>query len=395
MEDLSDQLEKLGAEQATAIASARRRRENGEGCANTLADLGRRIAEMEARKGEVSRQVERAEKAASLCQRLEDSRKAAAGLEDDLDDRYARAADAADEAERAKDALPHLEFLVRHRADFRRAVKEEADACKAESNAGAEVRRFLAEEAEAKDAAVAAEAGKVRAKQAADVAAHKLSEANIRLERFGAVALLGAPSVGRRSTKNTPPESERGSSGCARDAEAKRKDLQNELDHAEAAVEATRETLKQCQAQRQKAESISDASGRTRVQAKERSDTARIQFDQAIAELAGEYASWVAPIEADGFPTTMDMDEIRPLKAALPGLIQGRDRLRILVEERDRTASDIATLEQAVLAVGAPEDVSAAREEVTRLQRSLAELRADSKNAADARARPRQRNAST
>ena len=123
-------------------------------------------------------------------------------------------------------------------------------------------------------------------------------------------------------------------------------------------------------------EEIRDTEVRSRQLAADCAGGSRVKFEQSAQELSEEILSHLPPIEESGFPSTADLQRYRRLKADLPGLVRERDRLRLRVDDREKTSAEISTLQQAVAAIGAPEDVTAVREELSQLGEAISGLTA-------------------
>src|SRR4051794_39179343 len=83
-----------------------------------VAALDRQILTSDAEQKRLSAEIGRAEQAAGLHEKLGALKKKQ--FDQNLDDRVARAEKAVAEAQSMKDALPHAEPLVKHRADYHR-----------------------------------------------------------------------------------------------------------------------------------------------------------------------------------------------------------------------------------------------------------------------------------
>src|SRR5262249_37062974 len=109
-------------------------------------------------------------------------------FDQDLDDRVTSAEKSVAEAQSMKDALPHIEPLVKHRADYHRAVADNATATEAVNTAWAEVERLRLAEKAARGELDNATTGKGEAEQAAAVAKDQHDQAIRRRDRFASTA---------------------------------------------------------------------------------------------------------------------------------------------------------------------------------------------------------------
>lgn len=363
------------ARQATTASAAEQERQKAAGFRDRGAALDRQIAESEHGCQRLRDQIQQADNAAELHSRLATRRDELCGFAPDLDTAFAQAESAALDAQAAKDAIPHLEGIGRHRQQYRKATADAQAAKQVESDTAARLGRLIDAEAEARKAAELAKNGQAESERAVAVAEDRLAEAIRRRDQFAKLAGAARCSecdqeIGPEHARCQQSKREQ----TVRDADA---DVQRCRGEVAAATEAATQAWKlseQCEAERRDAEGVLENAAAARRQAEQRSADARIGFDAALAELTEDFRCRVPGIEGDGFSTAEDLAELRRLRSELPQRTQERERLSGLRRDRDACSTDITTLEQAVRAIGAPPDVSAARIALADQEEALAGL---------------------
>lgn len=361
--------------QTAAVSAAEQERQEAAGFRDRVGVLDRQIADTEHGCQRLRDQIQQADNAAELHDRLATRRDELRGFAPDLDTAVAQAESAAVECQAAKDALPHLEGIARHRQQYRQATTEAQAAAQVESDTTAGLGRLIDAEAEVRKAAELAKNGQAEAERAVAVAEDRLAEAIRQRDQFAKLAGAARCSecdqeIGPEHARCQQSKREQ----MVRDTDA---DVQRRRAEVTATAEAATRACKQgeqCEAERRDAEGVLEKAVTARRQAERRSADARIGFDTALTELAEDFRRRVPVIEADGFPTAEDLADLRRLRSELPRRSQERGRLGDLRRDRDACAGEIANLVQAVRAIGAPADVSAARVALAGQEEALAGL---------------------
>jgi len=350
------------ARQATTAGAAEQERQKAAGFRDRVGALDRKIAETEHGRQRLRDQIQQADDASELHNRLATRRDELRAFEPELDAAFAKAESAATQAQAAKDALPHLEALARHRQQFRQATADAQRAAQVESDTAADLTRLTTAETEAKQAAELAKNRQAESERAVAVAEDRLAEAIRRREQF--TKLAGAARCSECDQEIGPEHARCQQSKreqMVRDADGEVQRCRGEQTTAADAATHACKLSEQCDAERRAAAGVLENAATARGQAERQSADARIGFDAALAELTEDFRGRVPGIEVDGFPTAEDLADLRRLRSELPQRTQERERLGGLRRKRDACATDIATLEQAARAIGAPPDVSAAR----------------------------------
>jgi len=140
-------------------------------------------------------------------------------------------------------------------------------------------------------------------------------------------------------------------------------------------AEATRQAARQAEADRRQAELARKQAVDAKQGAEVRAAGATADFAKARAELSPQLAAQAAPIAAVGFPSALDAAQARETGRQVQSRTRAHDDWRNRRQERDQTAETIRTLLQAVSAVGAPADMTAAQAHLTELEAQLKELK--------------------
>jgi DNA repair exonuclease SbcCD ATPase subunit len=345
---------------AALLQAAEQERQKAATHGKSVVELDRMIglltAECERRRGE----IQKADQAADLHGRLKLER--AKSFASDLDDQFALAESAVTEAQAARDALPHLEVILRSRAAHHKATADASSAKDAATAAADEATRLQAAEREAADFAVAEATRAETARQAAALAVAQLEQARDQLSQFGSVAGEAVCSRCRQPIGPEHVERERRELEQAiRDAQAKCDEPRRQAESATEAAGAAQRAKQQREAERRRAETARDNAARDHSAAVTTANGARTTFDNALAELSRDLAERIVAIDVEGFPTRADLDHARETARQVDNRTRTCNELRRQCQDRDATAKAIATLEQAVTAVGAPTDVTEAR----------------------------------
>jgi DNA repair exonuclease SbcCD ATPase subunit len=363
------------ARQATTASAAEQERQKAAGFRARVSTLDHQFAETDHRCQRLREQIQQADNAAELHNRLATRRDELSAFAPHLDTVFAQAESAAGDAQASKDALPHLEVLARHRQQYRQATADAQTAAQLESDTAAHLTRLTTAETEAKQAAERANNRQAESERAVAVAEDRLAEAIRRRDQF--TKLAGAARCSECDQEIGPEHARCQQSKLEQlvsDADGEVQRCRGEQTAATyAATHACRLSV-QCEAGRRDAEGVLENAATARRQAEQRSADARIGFDVALAELTEDFRGRVPGIEFDGFPTAEDLADLRRLRSELPQRTQERERLGGLRRKRDACAGDVTTLEQAVRAVGAPPDVSAARAELSSQELALVGL---------------------
>jgi DNA repair exonuclease SbcCD ATPase subunit len=381
-----DRLRQRSGEQATAIAhheelvtALQRTRAEIDRCREQIGDLERQILTGQADEQRLSKEIKRAEQA--LHTRL--ALLKGESFDPDLDDRIRDAERATTEAQLAKDALPYLDAMARHRAEYRRALGEELAATEDVTAASVDVEQLRRREAAA--AAESSEAARSRgeAEQALAVAADQRQAAIGFRDRFAEATAKPVCSECRQPID-------------ARHVAKERDKLERRIHEADASLERRRDQVatavteadaaqnrhRRLESEWRAAEQWCGDAIRARDDARRRAAEAQAAFDRARNTLGDPFADRVPALAADGFPTSDDLVEIRTTAHDLAARACRRDGRLQRRRDRERTRSEIQLLEQSIDAIGAPADVTAARTERARVEAELAGLR-DGRRAAE------------
>jgi DNA repair exonuclease SbcCD ATPase subunit len=357
------------------IAAAAQERQKAAAHRDRVAELDRQIGTTDHRCQQLREQIRQADSTAELHSRLATRRAELLTFEPELDSTFVEAQAAVVEAQAAKDALPHLEALSRHRDQHRQATKDARQAAGVEVEQAGQIERLIGAETEARQAAEAAANRQADAERAVAIADDRLAEATRRRAEFSVLAGSARCSVcGQEIGPEHAAREQANLEQAVREAEAQAAQCQRIRTTSSDAVTAARTLREQRETERRAAEAVRDEATRTRKQAERKASEARTGFDTALADLSEDFQRRVPGIDVDGFPTAADLNDLRRLRAGLPGQTRERDRLGKRQRDRDACAGDLATLEQAVRAVGAPSDVTAARAELSQGEQALRDL---------------------
>jgi DNA repair exonuclease SbcCD ATPase subunit len=361
--------------QATTAGAAEQERQKAAGFRDRVVALDRQIAETDHRCQRLGEQIQQADNAAELHNRLATRRVELREFAPDLDTAFSQAESAVADAQAAKDAIPHLEAVARHRPQYQQATAAAQGAVQVEADTAADLTRLTTAETEAKQAAERAKNRQAESERAVAVAEDRLAEAVRRREQF--TKLAGAARCSECDQEIGPEHARCQQSKreqMVREAEAEVQRCRGEQTAATDAATRACRLSEQCEDDRRAAEGVLENAATARRQAEQRSADARIGFDAALAELTDDFRGRILGIEVDGFPTAEDLADLRRLRSELPQRTKERERLGGLRGKRDACAAEIATLEQAVRAIGAPPDVSAARIALAEREKALAGL---------------------
>jgi DNA repair exonuclease SbcCD ATPase subunit len=345
----------------------------------------RQILEADAEQKRLSAEIGRAEQAADLHQRLNTLRNKQ--FDPNLDNRVDSAEQAATEAQSIKDALPHVEPLVKRRADYHRAVADDRTATDNVAAAWAEVERLRQAETVARGESHAATLRKGEADQAAAVAQDQHEKAIERRDRFATTAKEPVCSECGQPIDATHAAKERKKlEHAVKTAETNLERCRGEVSAASADATAAQDRHRQAEADYRTAQQQHGDAVRARDDARGRITTAHTAFEQSFGALDEPFSSRVAAIAGDGFPTADDVVQMRTTAKELAVRVRVRDGLLQCRRDREQTTRDIGVLEQSVAAIGAPADVTVARADLGKIETALTGLRdtrAEADNARD------------
>jgi exonuclease SbcC len=330
-------------------------------------------------------QIRLADNAAEMHRQLAQRRNELCTFDPGLDSAVTRSEAAAIEAQTAKDTFPHLEAIARCRQQYQRAVADSQLAAQVETGMTADIARLIDAETQANRAAVIAASRKAEAEQAAAIANDRLAEARRRKERFATLA--GTNRCSECGQEIGPEHAEREQSKldqAEREADAQAQQREQALVAAgNGAIEAS-QLYERYRAERQGAEAALVDAGKSRQSAEHRAAEAWAGFESSFSELNVEVQRRVPQIDGDGFPTADDVTSLRHLRGELPERMKERQRLYERRQARDICAADIATLEQAVRALGAPPDVDVTRAELSSQEQLVGNLAAEGRQSNEA-----------
>jgi DNA repair exonuclease SbcCD ATPase subunit len=231
------------------------------------------------------------------------------------------------------------------------------------------------EETEAARFAQAEEERAEAARQAVAVAASRATDASERLNRFRTAVGGAVCSVCLQPIDAEHAAREEATLVQAlRDAETAAERCREECRTATEAATAARQIAGELESQRRQAAADRDNAAHNCRQADAQAGAARTAFENARAELSPELAALVAGIDTDRFPSRTNVAGAREIGRHLPARMRAAAALRTRRQDRDNYISAIATLEQAVRAVGAPMDVTEVRAELACGEQRLEEL---------------------
>lgn len=343
--------------------------------------LDRDILTSDAEQKRLAAEIGRADQTAVLHKKLRELKETP--FDQDLDDRVSRAEQAVSEAQSMKDALPHIEPLVKHRADYHRAVADNATATENTNTAWAEVERLRVAENAARQELDNATIRKGEADQAAAVAKDQHDKAIQRRDRFALMATkpvcseCGQPIDAKHAAREHETLKQ-----AVQSAVANLKQRIGDVTTASGKATAAQKNHRQREADCRAAEKRHDNATRARDDASGRAITVRTAFANALHALDEPFAGRVAAIGDQGFPTTDDVGKMRAVAKELTARLRSHTSLLGQQRDRDQTRRDIQVLEQSVAAVGAPADVSNARTELAAIKTALPGLR-DKRSKAD------------
>jgi hypothetical protein len=264
--------------------------------------------------------------------------------------------------------------IFRNCAAYFQATVALQTAADAEATATTAVEQLRQEEAEANRLAQTDADRAEQARQAVAVANAKLVQARDELARFGtveeAICKRCRQPIGPEHLERERADLER----AAGEAEAEVQRLQAISDAATAAADNARQCLEQRQTQRLQTETAREEARRGRRNAETAASTARTAFEAARDVLPPAFAVRIGDIVTQGFPAEADVAAARALGQELLARIRRQEELRNQQRDRQATIETIATLQQAVNAVGAPANPAEAQARLAQLDQHLADL---------------------
>jgi DNA repair exonuclease SbcCD ATPase subunit len=339
-----------------------------------VAEFDRQILAADAEQKRLAAEISRAEQAAQLHQRLSTLRNKQ--FDPKLDDRVDSAEQEATEAQSMKDALPHVEPLVKHRTDYHRAVADHATASENVTAAWAEVERLRQAETEARGELQTATTRKGEAEQAAAVARDQHKKAVERRDKFATTATQPVCSeCGQPIDATHVAKEHRKLEQAVNTAKSNLDRCCGEVTAASAAATTAQDRHRQAEADYRTAEQQHGAAVRARDDARSRITAAQTAFNNALGALDEPFSRRVAAIAGEGFPTADDVLQMKAIAKELAARVRARDCLLQCRRERDQTNHDIGVLEQSVAAIGAPADVTGARADLAGIETALTGLR--------------------
>lgn len=368
-------------------AAAQRERERAASCRGRTSGLRTDIATAAARRDRLAEQIRQAEQAAALHQQLHHTQAVLTRTPVDLDEQLARAEVLLLESQEARDAFPHLAALAAHRTSHNRAAADAREAAEAEAALGSALDRLRAEAAELALQAATAAARAEEARQSAALAADHHARCRERLERFRAVVGSNTCPECGQSVDAAHAERERANlEGAVRGTDERAAECRDAASEATQEAERARQAALESETERARTEAARvEAAGR-RNQAEAQVHASRAGFATALGELPPSVAGRVAQVDAAGFPSDADAHAARELGRQVGPRTRDRDELRQLSQDRREALRALDTLTQAIQAVGAPPDVTAARNELAACTAEIARLEAECE-AADGAAR--------
>lgn len=371
-----------GEELAQALTQSRSQKDEHR---EQVAEFDRQILLGEADEKRLLAEINRAEQAVDLHTKLAALK--AKQFDADLDARTTAAEQAVTQAHAAKDALPQMDLLVGHRADYHQAVTDECTAAEEARTASAAVAQLVEAEATALAELTTSTARKQEAEQASAIAQDQYEKTVKRCDEFAATATKPVCSECLQPIDAKHAARERAKlEKAVQDAQANVNTWRGEVVSRTAAADTAKDRHGRLEADRRAAEQRHNEAVRTGGECHRRASGAERAFARALKALGTPFSDQVAAIADAGFPTPDDVITIRATAADLTERIRIRDELLGLQRDREQTARDIKLLQQSVTAVGAPSDVTAARTERTQIELNLTTLRTRRSTTEQARA---------
>jgi DNA repair protein SbcC/Rad50 len=372
-ETVTEQHRNATQRQAELVADTERVRQQIADHRGRMSELDRQFHTTKVECQRLRVEINQAEQAADLHHRLDEAR--ARHFDPDLDMQLALAQAAVAESQASRDATPHLEAIHRNRAVYRQATSDARISADSETASTAELVRLEEAVADARHVADAARERGQAVGQAVAVAESRLTHARNRITRFSTVAGAAVCSECGQPIDATHVARELDRlEQAVREADAEALRCRGELRTAIDATEAAQQFARQRENERCVAEKARDTAARNRRDAVARANSARLAFDNARLELAPDLADRVGEVDSPGFPTDGEVNQARVTGQQLQTRIRTRNEVQAYCQERDNTANTIQMLTQAVAAIGAPADMTAARAELTRCEQCLGEL---------------------
>ena len=347
----------------------------GQKYAGTCEDLKQAIASRTAALKELQAEIDRAEKAAEQYRLLAEDEKALTQLPALLDGQRREAAEAMEAAQAAKDALPHLRTLSGQREAFHQAAAALKAATGSETEYAAKKDRAAAAKAKAIETEKVANAALAEAREHYAVLKDRIKDVQIKQQRFLQEADAQICSACGQPVDEAHAEKERLSfEKQLQEAEAERLRVEESGKTLKKSAEDATKARIQCEADAGTAETGLNGARQQWQLAEQKSAMARRTFQDALAGLAAEIARNVPAIELTGFPAESDVAAASRAAGELAAAQRKLSGCDALIQKRQSLEGAIRTRREAVKAIGAPPDVSAARTQATTLLKELQTL---------------------
>ena len=303
-----------------------------------VAGFDRQILLGEADEKRLSAEINRAEQAAKLHEKLAILK--GKQFDADIDDRTKTAEQAVAQAQAARDALPQLELLVGHRDDYHQAVVDECAAAEDARTALAEVGRLHEAETAALSELNSATACKQEADRASAIAQDHHEKAVKRCGDFAATATKPICSECLQPIDATHAAKERRKlEQAAQVAEADLNRWRGEAVSRTSVADAAKDRHGQLEIDRRAAEQRHNDAARTGVECHRRAAEAQAHSLAPSRRFGKPFSDQVAALADAGYPTPDDVITIRTTAEDLTARVCTRETLLVLQRDREQTGA--------------------------------------------------------
>ena len=374
-ENLSVQLADVSARKEGLAASVDQERQKAEQHREAVADLDRRIPEMDAQVQGIISQMHLAEDAAQLRRELQSLDVLLQEFPVDLDDRLADGETRLVHARAARDALPHLEGMSEARRKYLASVETAANASLAEAAESAEAERLSGDVRAAESGRAAADQVQRDAERQKAEATARWKDAKDRLQKFRTVAGGAVCSECRR-----PIDADHAAEEIEK-LEVEIRACEQRMEGCVTAVQVATEqwvirdkALTILQQQLRTVERQREDATRSLQQAALGQQDAVRAFQRVSNKVTDPYRSQLADIQVPGFPTASDLAEITQLSESVDTLDKRVRGLRQSKQDCDLQRAERKNKHDALARLGAQPQPDALAGERHRLESELTEL---------------------
>lgn len=374
-EEKTQSLQSAGAHRDAITLAVEQERQKAELQRDIIADLDRRIPETDARVKELGAQLQRAKDVAQLRQEIADLDMIINGFDADLGKQVEAAEGRLKLARAAREALPHLEAIIDNRANYVAAELTANEAVAAEACASTEAAALLeriqkAEKGKDTEENALREAERKRAESAT-----RLTDAEVKLEKFRTVAEGAVCSECGQAIDAKHAASELAKLQ-ALIAKAKQvlAECATAVQTATGKLTAAQQELLTLQQQHRGLEQTKGESKRSKEQALTRRRDAETTFQRNAKKLAESYSLKLAPIGVAGFPTLEDIETtskaseaVDAVNTEVESLRQRQHALALKTTERNEKQTALTRLGGESPAPGAVEELATLQTELSRM----------------------------